>query len=463
MSLAHAQTWQPLANQPTFGASTALLLTDGTVMVQALASGTGSRAWWRLTPDSSGDYVNGTWSELASLPAGYGPLYYASAVLPSGQVVINGGEYNLGDSIVESNKGAIYNPVANKWRMLAAPSGWTQIGDGQSVVLSNGDYMLGNCCTSVQAILDASTLTWTITGSGKADANSEEGWTLLPDGSVLTVDVTDSPNTELYNPSSGTWSSAGKTPVNLSAYSEMGPAILRPDGTVFATGASGNTAIYTPGTGGAVGTWTAGPVFPVIDGKQIDIADGPGALLPNGDVLVAASPDAYKTPMYFYEFDGTNLNSVPGTPNAPTDSSYYGRMLVLPTGQVLFTDGSADVEVFTGPGAPNPAWAPVISSTPKAVTPGKTYNISGVGFNGLSQGAAYGDDAQSATNYPLVRITISGIVYYCRTSDFSSMAVASPATVSAHFEVPAGVPVGSGELVVVANGIASTPVAVTVK
>jgi len=420
-------------------------------------------SWWRLTPDASGSYVNGTWSQLASLPAGYGPLYFASAVLPSGQVVINGGEYNLGNTPVETNLGAIYNPVTNKWRKLAAPSGWSKIGDAQSVVLSNGDYMLGNCCSSVQAILDAKTLKWTITGAGKADANSEEGWTLLPDGTVLTVDVSDTPNTERYTASSGSWSSAGKTPVSLVNSGEIGPAILRPDGTVFATGASGNTAIYTPGAGGAVGIWTAGPVFPVVGGKQLDIADGPAALLPNGDVLVAASPGTYKTPLSFYEFDGTNLTSVPGTPNAPHDSSYYGRMLVLPTGQVLFTDGSEDVEVFTGTGSPNPAWAPVISSAPKTVTPGKTYKISGVGFNGMSQASAYGDDAQSATNYPLVRITMtSGNVYYCRTTGHSSMAVASPATVSTHFAVPAGIETGSGELVVVADGIPSTPVAVTV-
>lgn len=460
-ALAHAQTWQPLANQPTFGASTALLLTDGTVMVQS-----GNTAiWWKLTPDATGGYVNGTWSQLASLPAGYSPLYFASAVLPNGQVVINGGEYNGSSTPVETNLGAIYNPVANKWKSLAAPTGWTEIGDAQSVVLPDGSYMIGNCCNSQQAILDFSTLTWTITGTGKADANSEEGWTLLPDGTVLTVDVSDVPNTERYNPATGSWSSAGSTPVSLEEYSEMGPAILRPDGTVFATGASGATAIYTPGTDGAVGVWTQGPSFPVISGKQVDVADGPAALLPNGDVLVVGSPDAYKTPATFYEFDGVNLNSVAGTPNAARDSSYDFRLLVLPTGQVLATDGSTNVQLFTGPGVPNPAWAPVISTAPKAVTPGKTYSISGVGFNGLSQANAYGDDAQSATNYPLVRITMteSGNVYFCRTSDFSSMAVASPVTVSAHFEVPAGIPTGKGELAVVANGIASTAVAVTVK
>jgi hypothetical protein len=25
-------------------------------------------AWWRLTPDNNGNYINGTWTQLASLP-----------------------------------------------------------------------------------------------------------------------------------------------------------------------------------------------------------------------------------------------------------------------------------------------------------------------------------------------------------------------------------------------------------
>ncbi len=464
--LVQAQTWTPLTNQPTFTASTALLLTDGTVMVQALsAQGSGSRAWWRLTPDITGSYVNGTWTQLASAPSGYGPLYYASAVLPNGDVVVNGGEYNLTNAQVETNLGAIYSPTANKWEKLAAPTGWPNIGDAASVVLPNGSYMIGNCCTNAQAILDFTTKTWTITGTGKADVNSEEGWTLLPDGTVLTVDVSDVPNTERYNPATGSWSTAGKTPVGLEGYSEIGPALLRPDGTVFATGADGNTAIYTPGPGGANGTWTQGPTFPAVNGAQLDIADGPGALLPNGNVLVVASPGAYKTPSYFYVFDGTNLNAIAGTPNAPHNSSFYYRMLILPTGQVLVTDGSSDVEIFTGTGSPNPSWAPVISQVPVKLVPAKTYKLSGVGLNGLSQGVAYGDDAQAATNYPIVRITVTatGHVFYCRTANHSSMAVASPATVSTQFTVPSGIETGGAELVVVANGIPSAPVAVTIE
>jgi hypothetical protein len=90
--------------------------------------------------------------------------------------------------------------------------------------------------------------------------------------------------------------------------------------------------------------------------------------------------------------------------------------------------------------------------------------ITGTQFNGLSQGSAYGDDAQQATNYPLVRIKDSaGHLVYCRTHSFSSMAVATGGKlVSAQFDIPSTIALGSGTLQVVTNGIASTAVAVTI-
>jgi hypothetical protein len=124
-TLAGAQTWTPLTHQPSFGASTALLLTDGTVMVHQVEGS----AWWRLTPDNTGSYVNGTWTQLASLPPGYTLLYYGSAVLPDDRLMIQGGEYNGGSTEVWTNLGAIYNPATNSWTSVAPPSGWSQIGD----------------------------------------------------------------------------------------------------------------------------------------------------------------------------------------------------------------------------------------------------------------------------------------------------------------------------------------------
>ena len=76
---------------------------------------------------------------------------------------------------VWTTQGAIYDPLNNVWTSVAPPSGWTKIGDAQSIVLPNGQYMLANCCTKQQAVLNLATMTWTPTGSNKADINEEEG------------------------------------------------------------------------------------------------------------------------------------------------------------------------------------------------------------------------------------------------------------------------------------------------
>ncbi len=71
---------------------------------------------------------------------------------------------------------------------------------------------------------------------------------------------------------------------------------------------------------------------------------------------------------------------------------------------------------------------------------------------------------QGATNYPLVRITNKAThhVFYSRTHDHSSMAVAYPGIVTTHFDVPAVQESGPSQLEVVANGIASFPMEVWV-
>jgi hypothetical protein len=71
-----------------------------------------------------------------------------------------------------------------------------------------------------------------------------------------------------------------------------------------------------------------------------------------------------------------------------------------------------------------------------------------------------GDDAQMATNYPIIRIVNQATkdVYYCRTHNHSTMGVATGATiVSTEFDIPSTVPAGTNELFVVANGIPSKP------
>src|SRR3954468_23338487 len=47
-------TWKALAHQPPVAVTNCLLLTDATVMCQQLFS----NAWYRLTPDNTGSYIN---------------------------------------------------------------------------------------------------------------------------------------------------------------------------------------------------------------------------------------------------------------------------------------------------------------------------------------------------------------------------------------------------------------------
>src|SRR5205823_5265967 len=87
---------------------------------------------------------------------------------------------------------------------------------------------------------------------------------------------------------------------------------------------------------------------------------------------------------------------------AETDSS---RMLELPDGTVLYAHGSSQVYVY------DPGGAPLVSAKPAIISLSTnsdgSYHLTGTLFNGISEGAAYGDDAQMDSNYPLVRLTDS--------------------------------------------------------
>jgi hypothetical protein len=509
--LASAGTWQPLTNQPPIpeiidpfgndygpgGAAAPLLLTDGSVIIQNAGYYGEDAKVFKLTPDINGSYANGTWSQLASKP--YIGSASAQAVLADGRVIIEGGEFSgYGYDFTLTNQGALYDPVTNVWASVTPPSFFVDlyppralfapnpIGDSASVILADGTFMLADKMSRQAARLDLKTMTWTETGtSTKNDLNDEEGWTLLPDGKVLTVDCytdfyfglapsypANPTNSELYDPMTGEWSSGGSTINSLTDFnlSEMGPAVLRPDGSVLAVGSSGNSSIYDTRTR----RWSVGPTLPVSpQGYQYTAQDAPGTLLPNGNVLIAASggPETADSgyysepPVGFFEFDGHRYVAEPTIPNAANDESGSVNLLLLPTGQVLAVDGTTDVEIYTPESTRHePEWEPVILYAPRIVSAGESYRLEGLRFNGMSQASMFGDEDQSATNYPLVRITNlrTKHVFYGRTHDHSSMAVASDQVVSTRFDVPAGQESGLSLLEVVANGIASLPVAVYV-
>jgi hypothetical protein len=293
------------------------------------------------------------------------------------------------------------------------------------------------------AALNPGDLTWAVfTAPGKAHNHSGEQWSLLPEGSVLTVNISVPRHAEKYLIASNQWVTAGSTVVEFTQRTIPGPQVLRPDGRLFVGGHAevfgfggggpGHTATYTPGPSAASsGSWAAGPDFYTYDtsyGAQT------ASLLPNGNVFVGIVGG------------WSGLNG--------------GSTLVLPTGQILLGQSSDEVQVYTPAGGADPAWRPTITSAPASVEKGETFPIFGTQFNGLSQGSS-----GPATNYPLVRITnrTSGHVTYCRTHDHSTMGVATgTAIVSTSFDVPAGIEGGNSDIEVVANGIASAkwPVAV---
>jgi hypothetical protein len=457
-----AQTMTNLLHPAPEGADITLQLTDGTVLAQSASDG---NHWYKLTPDINGSYQKGIWSRMANLPAGYQPYAMASAVLADGRVIVEGGEYQPGSEFSLTALGAIYDPLANSWTPNPPPNHWHYIGDSSSLVLPDGRYLLGEKLNTRMAAFDPKTNKWTELGSEGhfGPQNSEETWTLMPDGTILNMNVEEGPHTQIYDPATGIWSDAGKTPEKLNGPKcckvivfgngkkyhppgEIGPAILMPDGSVFAMGAIAkhetvaHTAIYKEGR------WKKGPDIPNRD----DIGDNFASLLPNGHVVFQGLSGR------LYEYDPVANHIQPQNLNGAGNS-----LMVLPTGEVL-VGGAA---VYASPGSPNPSWAPSITNCPPTLTRGASFEIDGKQFSGLSQANSFGDELQTFTNYPLVRITnnATGHVFYARTHDHSSMGVATGnLTVSTHVDVPAGMEMGAGKLVVVANGIASPAVDVTV-
>jgi hypothetical protein len=406
---------------------------------------------------------------------------------------------------IDTPLGEIFDPVANSWSPLEKPAAFDFIqGDAPSCILADGRVLLGgpNFVPSPAdaAIWDpaATTNAWSLAGTRfGTTADTMDGqcgectWALLPDGSVMEAEiipVANGPNSaQRYLPATDEWVPAGTTPNPLIAgNAEIGPALMLPNGQLFQVGASGLTALYDPATD----AWSNGPAFPLGPPYNTEYAgypnltacDAPAVLQPNGKVICAAGayvPDTgFSQPTTFLEFDPATYNPAVGAilpklamqPPAGSASgpTYNAIFLPLPSGDILFSSGQAGLWLYTPDPAdpPNPAWKPVITDAPASVKPGGSYVLEGQQFNGLSQAASFGDDAQMATNYPIIRIqnVWTGNLFYCRTHDHSTMGVATgTAIVSTHFDVPATMDPGAAQLYVVANGIASDPVSLEVE
>ena len=200
---------------------------------------------------------------------------------------------------------------------------------------------------------------------------------------------------------------------------------------------------------------------------QLTMNASPGAVMPNGDLLLALSPavngNSYTGPTFLYDFNpatGMYTNVTPPSSSGfdTSNHSFVDNMLILPTGQVLVTNFEADPFIYTPQGTPNSAWKPsIISFTNNG---NGSYTLSGTQLNGRDEGASDGGDGQMAENYPIVRVTdtATGAVYYATTSNWSSTGVATgTATETVNVFLPAALGNDPYTLVVIADGIASSP------
>ncbi len=471
VGIANAQSWTSVTPAPN-AIGPMLQLRDGRILAHSDQGGN-ANSWYILAPDSTGKYETGTWSGPYNMQSGYAPFFFSSGVFLDGKTILTeGGEYNNGQAVWTTigSLGTLTPWGGLTWVANAPPSGWGTIGDAQSILLNNGQYLQANCCNKQTAYYNGPN-SWTAGPSVLAARNDESGYTMLPNGDVLMVDVQNnttcgsSKSTEyLHN---GAWACGPQTTQQLWLQNdqELGSAVLfypsnnHPQGGVFQYG--GNVTA-TNILDIANNTWATGPTL-----NNMDQADGPGALEPNGLVMEQVSPGLFNGGCQFQEFDPVSgtLTATVNNKFCPADSSYVGHLMIFPTGQIGSMDYDTAIQLYNPKPGVVAGVAPLIIPASNTYLGGSKNNVLyGKQLNGLSGNNAYGDDYQMATNYPLIRFTDSnGKVWYGFTHDDSTHSIA-PGTVSyTKFDLNPAMPPGAYMMQVVTNGIGSNQVQVHIR
>ena len=160
----------------------------------------------------------------------------------------------------------------------------------------------------------------------------------------------------------------------------------------------------------------------------------------------------------------TKVFSPGSDPNGPKQLT-FPIFLPLPNGQVLVADPKNDpfYHLYTPSGSPSASWRPTLTAISGPSV--GVYGLSGKQLNGLTNGSSFGDDRNSASDYPIVGLKdTSGHVYYARSYGFNQMAPLVNTAGSCNFVLPTTIPNGSYSLFVSASGVTSSntlPLSVT--
>ena len=400
----------------------------------------------------------------------------------------------VGD-LVNSNT-YIYDAALNAWspsgtKVYKDPSdeeGWARISEGTIInydlfqsIATNGSYA---------EKYNPKAGMWTgIKGTIPQLSSTTLGYELGPalrlqDGRVFEIGATQ--HTALYNPATNTWAAGLDISGTLNGISspfgaDDAPGAILPNGhVIFAAdaGASGFTSSGNITAGSLVITripstailqvyWGVnGAGIP--GGAYIVSVDSPHQVTISSPATATTSRDAiswggtFSNPTELFDFDPwtstiRQVTSALPDANLPYEGSYPTRMLILPTGQLLFSDDSSQLWVYTSSGEPNPLLRPLITNI--RYLGGGKFRLAGFQLDGQSAGAAYGDDDQMDSNYPIIRMmNLSGHVFYARTSDWSKIAVGDGAgRETVDFTLNPGVTPGDYSLIVSGAGISSFP------
>lgn len=320
----------------------------------------------------------------------------------------------------------------------------------------------------------------------------------LQDGRALVIGANQ--HTSLYNPANNSWADGPdihgvlRNPFGTVRRANFGaddaPAALMPNGHVLLAADAGPNPIASTGDA-AAGTAIISNI-PSTAGLQlfwaVSQADGTTSVIPPNTVITsidsrhqihisanaAASAQAlnlvfggvFSSPTQLFDFDPKENSISPvspplNDPNLPTFAAFVTRMLVLPNGQVLFNDGLGNqLYVYTARGSTNRAYLPVIESVH---SDDGVFTLTGRQLNGPSDASGYGDDAQSNENFPIIRLEkSSGLVFYCRSTDWTSTDVGPIQHERVKFTLNPAVTPGVYRLYVSAGGISSSPVPIRI-
>ncbi len=458
--------------------SNVALLTDGRVLCGGPET---SNSWYTLKPDSAGSYVNGSWNQVASSHLGH--EFNPAFVLRDGKYFLCGGEYvsdpterRLHASDQDRARCEIYDPVNDSWQTVTDMP--QTVADSPAAELSDGTVLgLSHASLNSYVFSTATSPNWTQKASyPDKTVGTEGGCVLLGDASVFCG----MRRFARYTPASNGWSITAAPcgqefdEFSSSTHDEIGPILLLPNGNVFVLGGNANNGFYNV----ALNQWFLAATTPA----PYNHGDAPSAVEVNGDVLSVVTTDADgegqpnsdndpsgpngQVALYEYGIVSDTWTNVPLPSGVSLGSGNRTRLLNLPR------PGAATAQILVAPGMGDGTMLVYNTSASTTLTGDKStlqsitgpvngfYTLTGLQLNGLSNGSDLGDDSKSATNYPIVSLTSnsSGRIFFARSSAFSQMAPTRTKTASSScsFTLPDGLPNGTYQVRVSANGVQSS-------